>query len=180
MNNNIKKKDTKDIKQYPKVKIDNNNNQPSFNLHDPDALFRDLTTSSTEKLHLVLEKIINFNKVDGSDSKSLQKKINASLAALSDLEARDPVESMLIHQLIVTNEMFHTCSTRANISNQNSDRIDEYIKHMTKLSRLFLNQIRILNSYRNQGQQKVKVEHVHISDGGQAVFGDISSNKRGG
>jgi hypothetical protein len=39
-------------------------------------------------------------------------------------------------------------------------------------------QMEALNRYRSKGQQKITVEHVHINSGGQAIIGNVNSNKK--
>jgi hypothetical protein len=45
----------------------------------------------------------------------------------------------------------------------------------TKLLRAFATQIEALRRLRNGGSQLVRVEHVHVNEGGQAVIGNVSS-----
>ena len=107
-------------------------------------------------------------------SSSLDTNVNSCLEVLSNLRPKDLLEKELIIQIIMTHQLFEKCSTIANLKGQNPDRVDSHIKNMTKLSRLFLDQIKALTRYRNDGQQRVKVEHVHMSEGSQAVFGNVS------
>jgi hypothetical protein len=43
-----------------------------------------------------------------------------------------------------------------------------------RLMRTYAIQVEILRRLRNGGQQYVRVEHVHVNDGGQAVIGNVS------
>jgi hypothetical protein len=45
----------------------------------------------------------------------------------------------------------------------------------TKLLRAFATQIEALRRLRNGGSQLVRVEHVHVNEGGQAVIGNVGS-----
>ena len=42
-----------------------------------------------------------------------------------------------------------------------------------RLMRAFANQVEIFRRLRSGGQQFVRVEHVHVNDGGQAVIGNV-------
>ena len=44
-----------------------------------------------------------------------------------------------------------------------------------RLMRAFANQVEIFRRLRNGGQQFVRVEHVHVNKGGQAVIGNVRS-----
>jgi hypothetical protein len=39
--------------------------------------------------------------------------------------------------------------------------------------RAFATQVEVLRRMRSGGQQFVRVEHVHVNDGGQAVIGNV-------
>ena len=39
--------------------------------------------------------------------------------------------------------------------------------------RAYATQVEVLRRLRNGGRQVVRVEHVHVSDGGQAVIGNV-------
>jgi hypothetical protein len=42
-----------------------------------------------------------------------------------------------------------------------------------RLVRAYATQVEVLRRLRNGGQQFVRVEHVHVNDGGQAVIGNV-------
>jgi hypothetical protein len=46
---------------------------------------------------------------------------------------------------------------------------------LNKLMRTFTNQVETLKRYRSNAQQTVKVEHVHIYEGGQAIVGNVDT-----
>ncbi len=57
-----------------------------------------------------------------------------------------------------------------------SSRVHE--RALTKLARTFGAQMEALKRYRTGGEQKVVVQHVHVSDGGQAaVVGNVNQNR---
>ena len=43
----------------------------------------------------------------------------------------------------------------------------------TRLMKTFVMQMEVLRRLRNGGQQFVRVEHVHVNDGGQALIGNV-------
>jgi hypothetical protein len=44
---------------------------------------------------------------------------------------------------------------------------------MNKFARTYIMQMDALKRYRSKGEQKVTVQHVTVSDGGQAIVGDV-------
>src|SRR5688500_15666601 len=68
-----------------------------------------------------------------------------------------------------TRRLAHTETIQQQDSAQNA---------LNKLMRTFTNQIETLKRYRSNAQQTVKVEHVHVHEGGQAIVGHVET--RGG
>jgi anion-transporting ArsA/GET3 family ATPase len=46
---------------------------------------------------------------------------------------------------------------------------------LNKLARTFAGQVETLKKYRSTGEQNIKVQHVNVADGGQAVIGNVST-----
>jgi hypothetical protein len=44
--------------------------------------------------------------------------------------------------------------------------------------RTFAMQVEVFRRLRNGGQQYVRVEHVHVNDGGQALIGNVNKSDR--
>jgi hypothetical protein len=54
-------------------------------------------------------------------------------------------------------------------------RIAAFGSAAAPLMRTFATQVEVLRRLRNGGQQFVRVEHVHINDGGKAIIGNVKS-----
>ena len=52
-------------------------------------------------------------------------------------------------------------------------RIALFASAAARLMRTFAMQVEVFRRLRNGGQQFVRVEHVHINEGGQAVIGNV-------
>ena len=50
---------------------------------------------------------------------------------------------------------------------------------LNRPARTYAKQIEALRKYRTGGEQKVTVEHVNISAGGQAIIGNVETGGRG-
>ena len=46
-----------------------------------------------------------------------------------------------------------------------------------RLLRAYATQVEALRRLRNGGSQTVRVEHVHVNEGGQALIGNVSSER---
>lgn len=52
------------------------------------------------------------------------------------------------------------------------------IQGYTKLARTYTAQVEALRKHRNGGKQTVTVQHVNVSDGGQAIVGHVDAGGR--
>ena len=55
---------------------------------------------------------------------------------------------------------------------------DSAERALNKLARTFASQVEALKRYRSRGDQTVRVEHVTVNEGGQAIVGNVAH--RGG
>jgi hypothetical protein len=55
-------------------------------------------------------------------------------------------------------------------------RVVAFASSAARLMRAYATQVEILRRMRNGGQQFVRVEHVHVNDGGQAVIGNVKKS----
>jgi hypothetical protein len=62
---------------------------------------------------------------------------------------------------------------------QTFDDRRENLNQANKLSRTYATLLEALNRHRGKGQQQVRVEHVHVHEGGQAIVGNVET-KGGG
>jgi hypothetical protein len=88
--------------------------------------------------------------------------INAALAAITGIGARDEIEGMLATQMVAT----HIAAIRVLRQLKGSETItqqDSSGNLAVKLLRTFTMQLEALQRYRGKGQQKVTVEHVHVN-----------------
>ena len=104
--------------------------------------------------------------------------VNAGLAALAGIEPRDELEAMLAAQMTTVHSMAMEMSKRALLPEQTVEGVSENVKRATRLMGVFTRQVEALTRYRTGGQQRVVVERVTVSEGGQAMFGNV--NQGGG
>jgi hypothetical protein len=103
-----------------------------------------------------------------------EKELNAALAALDGMRPRDEAEAMLATQMIATNRAAMDMLARA--------RGAEYLPTMqecgnlaVRLLRTYTAQIEALAKLRRGGEQRVRIEHVHVHGGAQAIVGNVVS-----
>ena len=104
--------------------------------------------------------------------------IDFTLSVITGIKPRDQVEAMLALQMAAVHNATATFARRLahveNIAQQDSAE-----RAFNKLCRTFAAQVEALKRYRSVGEQTVRVEHVTVNEGGQAIVGNVSHGGRG-
>jgi hypothetical protein len=103
-----------------------------------------------------------------------------TLWRLSDIGARDVIKAMLAAQMVATHEAAMEAFRRAALAEQTFAGRELGLKYGDRLVRSFAVLTEALNRHRGKGsQQVVRVEHVTVQAGGQAIVGNISQGGGG-
>lgn len=97
---------------------------------------------------------------------------NAGLALIGAIEPRDELEAALALQMAGCHALTIDMLGRAK-NTERTDLIQLYGNMAVKLQRTFTTQIEALGRMRGKGQQTVRVEHVTVESGAQAIVGDV-------
>lgn len=111
---------------------------------------------------------------DGFDYTSVEEFANNAMALLNGIQPQDEIEGMLAIQMIAVHNMAMQTMRLAMATGQSPQGIESNLNHATKMLRTFAAQMETLKRYRTGGQQKVTVEHVHVTVGGQAIVGVVN------
>ncbi|MEO0818671.1 MAG: hypothetical protein AAFX86_15380, partial [Pseudomonadota bacterium] len=112
--------------------------------------------------------------VDGNDRRKLMV---SALAGMIDIAPRDPLEGMMVAQLLAAHNAAMECYRRAMIPDQAFEGRKENLNQANKLTRTWTMLLDALNKRRGKGQQKVTVKHVHVNEGGQAIVGNVTHSE---
>lgn len=104
--------------------------------------------------------------------------INTMLSAIVGLQPRDEAEAMLAAQMVATHNLAMTFARRLNHT-ETIQQQDSAVNGLTKLNRTYVAQMGTLKHYRSAGEQKMTVQHVHVAEGGQAIVGNVNSDRGG-
>jgi len=99
------------------------------------------------------------------------------LSVIRDLAPRDAVERMLAVQMATT----HVAMIRAGNWLSRAENLPQGQAHSnaySKLARTFTAQAEALRKHRTGGKQTVTVQHVNVSDGGQAIVGNVTHEEQ--
>ena len=111
-------------------------------------------------------------------SKPDERDLNAAMAMVRAVGPKDEAEAMLAAQMAAVHMATMTFARRLN-QVDNIAQQDSAASAFNKLARTFALQLEALKRYRTGGEQRVTVEHVHISEGGQAIIGNVAAGPGG-
>ncbi len=113
------------------------------------------------------------------DGMPTEAQLNAAVAVLNGARPRDEIEAMLASQMAVTHALAMDMLGRVKQS-PTVPYMETCANLATKLQRTFVAQVEALSKLRRGGEQKVRVEHVHVHAGGQAIVGAVTQAAPGG
>lgn len=99
--------------------------------------------------------------------------INAALALISGIEPENEVEALLATQMMATNALAMELLGRTRRA-EYREQLETSGGLAVKLLRTFTLQAETLAKLRRGGGQTVRVEHVHVHAGGQAIVGSVT------
>ena len=113
---------------------------------------------------------------DGSTPASTDRMIAMARGSLTDGTTRDPVEIMARTQLFGMHNMAMNMVAGSQFKAFTGDLRTqaEYVNLAAKSTRVFARLLDSLRKYKSGGEQRMKVEHVHVNEGGQAIVGNVS------
>ncbi len=109
-------------------------------------------------------------------SEHLDRDKNDALAIVAEIAPQDGLEAMLATQMAATHiAMMRHSTMMANAKTVKNLAVIEGIYN--KLARTFTTQMEALRKHRHGGKQTVTVQHVNVSDGGQAIVGHVATDR---
>jgi hypothetical protein len=144
---------------------------------DPDALNGAMQAIGGSRSDLwnsqLIEQTVQTLPIGTYDPAIAEKQYSATIAAMAGMAPKDELEGMMFAQLIAAHNAAMECHRRAMTPTQTFEARRENLTQANKLSRTYATLLEALNRYRGKGQQIVKVEHVHVHSGAQAVVGVV-------
>ena len=107
------------------------------------------------------------------DQEKVAKTLSAVTTMLRGIGPKDEVEGMLAVQLTVTHNQALEYLALSMSNRLNPEIAPVAVNTATRLMRTFINLIEALIKYRNRNEanQRIRVDHVHVHQGGQAIVG---------
>ncbi len=105
--------------------------------------------------------------------KPTEQELNAVLAAVDGIGPNNEAEAMLAVQMAGCHEAAMKMLARTNQADMD-EAVQNYSSAAVKLMRTYTMQLEALAKLRRGGEQTVRVEHVHVHPGGQAIVGNVT------
>ena len=106
-----------------------------------------------------------------------EERFNFLLSVVKGIRHRDQIETMLAAQMAAVHVATMEIS-RSLAEAEYLDHRDSAERTFNKLTRTFVTQMEALKRYRTGGEQTVTVQHVNVSEGGQAIVGNVTQGQR--
>jgi hypothetical protein len=133
-----------------------------------------LGSSDSDFLDVLLKQLANASAKGGDIN---EDDLNFMLSVVKGIEPKDQIEAMLAAQMAAIHNAIMTFTRRlANV--ETIPQQDSAERALNKLTRTFVSQMEALKRYRTGGEQRVTVQHVSVSEGGQAIVGNVTQNPR--
>jgi hypothetical protein len=134
-------------------------------------------TTSSAFVQAALCQLIAAARLPGGNISEIA--VNASLAFIEGAKPQGEIEGALVVQMACT----HTAAmlVLGTFTGREHER-NGSLKASTasRLLRAYATQVETLRRLRNGGSQVVRVEHVHVNEGGQALIGNVRKDGSGG
>ena len=117
----------------------------------------------------------------GMSDEDRARQMFVAVTGLQAFKPADEIEAMLAAQAMAAHHASMECSRRAMLPDQPFEAAQGFRKAAANASRTFIELLAALDRKRGKGgQQVVRVEHVHVHRGGQAIVGNVQGRRHGG
>ena len=107
-----------------------------------------------------------------------QTGMNAALAMITAAAPRDEIEAALAIQMACAHMAAMSILSKLDSGLATERRIAAFGSAAARLMKTYAMQVEVLRRLRGGGHQYVRVEHVHVNSGGQAVIGNVKNKAR--
>lgn len=130
-----------------------------------------LGTSDADFVNGVLGQLGGLARRNGQIDEA---ELNFLISVVKDAKPRDQFEAMLAAQMAVVHKLAMAVPQRLR-DVAFAPQPDGVLNDFIKLTRTYAVQLEALKRYRTGGEQKVTVQHVTVSDGAQAIVGNVTT-----
>jgi len=145
--------------------------------HEPDTLRAFGGSKSDRFNNALIDSMVKTGWFSpGLSDEDRARLIFCAVTGLRAFAPADEIEAMLAAQAMAAHHASMECSRRAMIPDQPFEAGQGFRKAAANASRTFVELLSALDRKRGKGgQQVVRVEHVHVHQGGQALVGNVQT-----
>ena len=99
--------------------------------------------------------------------------MNAALAIIEAAAPKDEIEGALAVQMACTHTAAMAVLAKLDAAFGSERHVAAFGSTAARLMRAYATQVEVLRRLRSGGQQFMRIEHVHVNDGGRAVIGNV-------
>jgi hypothetical protein len=164
----------------PRVKVSHDEKAATISLDHPDRftgyalLMEALGTADLDFVNGLLGQLANAGSQGNQPDEG---GINFLLSIVKGAKPRDQLEAMLAAQMAAVHTATMTMARRLSHA-ETIQQQDSAERALNKLARTYAMLMEALKRYRTGGEQKVTVQHVSVSEGGQAIVGNVTQAAR--
>jgi hypothetical protein len=140
-------------------------------------LKRALGTASSDFVNASLFQLQAAARLPGSGI--CEMALNAALAMIEAAAPKDEIEGALAVQMACTHTAAMAVLARLGGGGGSEQRVAALGSAAARLLRAYSTQVEVLRRLRHGGNQYMRVEHIHVHDGGQAVIGNVKPARSG-
>ena len=142
--------------------------------------FKQLGGSDSDHFNqLLADQTLQALWIAHSDEEQRDRQYLAATAAMIGAKPENELEGMLIAQMVACHSATMECYRRGMLAEQSFEGRQFNLSAANKLSRTYAMLLDALNRHRGKGQQVVRVEHVTVQAGGQAIVGAVTQGGGG-
>jgi len=160
----------------PRVKKEQLPSDPEDSNLANEAMRKMFGSSDPDFAHGLFRQLHIGSLVEGEGS---ELNLNFSASVLRGVQPKDPLESMLVAQMVTINKVMSDLTLEL-AHCRDAARSEELVSAINKLARTYTIQLEARKQYRSKGEQQVTVQNVTVGQGGQAIVGDVHQQKRAG
>jgi hypothetical protein len=136
-----------------------------------------LGTVSDAFVDMALHHLERIARMPGDGASDMA--INGAIAMISARAPKDEIEAALALQMACTHMAAMAVMSRIGGAGGSPQRLPSLASASAKLLKAFCTQVETYRRLRVGGEQNIRVEHVHVHEGGQAIVGAVNSRVPG-
>jgi hypothetical protein len=134
-------------------------------------------TVSNEFVDMALHHLERAARMPGDGASDMA--INGAIAMIAAFAPKNEVEAALALQAACTHMAAMAVMSRIGGAGGGPQRLPGLASATAKLLRAYCTQVDTYRRLRGGGEQNIRVEHVHVHEGGQAIVGAINTRAHG-